>query len=295
MEKFVILIFLYLSMLLTNEAFSVFPIFLLFLSVYEKNTKRLLVPVTLLSGLSVGLRIISKAYSRGADYAIGSANEIIRTAWWYTLRAANLVEGIRAIDKSQLQLVFLYLTAILICTVFTLFIFFKNKKKPERKISFLGILWFVLFASPYFALAYHKTAYYLNTALIGLVIVAVYLWWPVFSKKGYRYKFLILLFLSIYGLLSYLNVQFLKQTSWMVWRGEIARKYVQLAKRLYPTLPKGATLVFKKTSVTHKEISLALYNEFALKLIYKDPTLQVIYDETHVLMPNEYGVSEIDS
>lgn len=293
--KTTILIFLYLVMLLTNETFSVFPLFLFFVSIYEKSVKRLLIPLALLSGISIAFRFISKAYSAGSDYAIGTTYEIVRTVWWYILRGINITEGIRTMDKLQSQLVFLYLTVIAVCTGLALFIFLKQKRKPDRKILILGILWFVFFASVYFVLPRHETAYYLNTALIGFAGVITYIWFPVLNQKQTKYKILISFFLTVWGLLSYLNVRFVQQTSWIVWRGEIARKYIQLVKQNYPTLPKSATVVFQKTAVSHKEISLALYNEYALKLIYKDKTLKVIYDEEHILKPNEYGVSESDS
>jgi len=291
-EKTTILIFLYLAMLLTNEIFVVLPLFLFFLSLYKKQIKNLLPSLTLLSGLSIIFRFISKAYSQGADYAIGSISDIVRTVWWYILRGINIAEGIRAMDKLQLQSVFLCLTVIAVCTSLAFFIFFKQKKKPDRRILILAILWFILFAAPYFILTRHETAYYLNTALIGFAGVITYAWLPVLNQRQTKYKLLVVLFLTFYGLLSYLNIQFLQQTSWIVWRGEIARRYIQLAKSRYPSLPKGATLVFQKTAVPHKEISLALYNEYALKLIYKDETLKVIYDDTHILKPNEYGISE---
>ncbi len=294
-SKLLLLLFLYLCMLLTSEAFSLFPIFLFVVSLHARKIRPLLLPATFLSGMSIVFRFAAQAYSTGPDYALSSISEIARTVWWYILRGLNLAEGIRLMEKIQLQFVFLNLLILAFCMGIALFVFVKIKQKPDRKILGLGLIWFIVFGTVYFLLVHHITAYYLNTALVGFILIITYFWLPIFGKKENRYKFLTIIFLISYSLLSYINIRFAQQTSWIVVRGETARKYIQLAKKLYPTLPKGATLVFGKTNTDYQEISLSLYGEYAFKLIYNDPTLKVIYDKMHILRLNEYGISETDT
>lgn len=288
-------LFLYFLMLLTNEVFSILPLFLVILSVYRKNIKQIIFPAALLSGLSIFFRVATRSYSVGKDYEIGSIGEIIKTIWWYVLRGFNLAEGVKLMDKTDKLLVFLcaVFLALIFCIVF--FIFAKTRKKPDGKILILGLSGFLFFTAPFFALSHHLSSYYLNTALLGFTIMITYFWLPIFQKKGKIYQALPFIFLIFFAYLSFVNIRFAQKESWITRRGEIARRYVSLTKKLYLTLPKGATLVFGKTAVDHNEISISLYNEYAFKLIYKDPTLKVIYDQTHILMPNEYGISEGDS
>lgn len=291
--KFLFLLFLYLCMVFTNEAFSVFPIFLFIISTKEKAVGKLFTPVTLLCVFSIVLRVFLKTYSAGPDYALGTLGETVRTIWWFILRSINVTEGIRFMGKAQIFLPIFFLLLLALCMSVAGLVFLKTRKKPDRNILLLGVVWFFLFGAPYFVLVHHVTSYYLNCALIGFIIVITYIWLPLFAKKQIRYIFLMLLFLSVYGMLSYINAGFLQKTSWLVWRAETARKYVRLAKQLYPVLPKGATIVFGKTAVAHDEISLALYNDIAFKLIYEDPSLNTIYDDNYIIKTGDVIISEV--
>lgn len=290
--KLLLLLFVYLCMVLTNEVFLILPIFFVVLSVFQKNIKHIIFPTTILSGLAIIFRILTQAYSKGPDYEVGSMGEIGKTIWWYVLRGFNLAEGVKLMDKTDKLLVSICVVFLILTFGIVLFIFAKTKNKPDKKILILGLLSFLFFASPFFLLTRHATSYYLNTSVIGFIIAITYFWLPILEKKETKYQFLVFIFLAFYIFLSSINIRFAQKTSWIVRRGETARKYVSLAKKLYPALPKGATLVFGKATVDRNEISISLYDGFAFKLIYKDPTLKVIYGQTHILMPNEYGISE---
>ena len=81
----------------------------------------------------------------------------------------------------------------------------------------------------------------------------------------------------MYGLLSFVNVQFLNKTHWVIWRAQLAKFYLEKTIRTFPTLPQGVTIVYKDTKVDPSEIAVVFSGNKALRLYYHDPLLNVVY------------------
>jgi hypothetical protein len=184
---------------------------------------------------------------------------------WYLLRAINLGESVRQMENAlQWTLVILY-SVMAIIVIYALY----QGRKFSNKFFWLGVGWFVIFSMPFYFLPNHISPFYLNTAMMGIAICIVVILQPL--KKS------LLVFLAAYFLVSFINVGFLHRTHWVVWRAQIAQKYIKKTLQTYPSLPQGATVVFRNTNIAPEEISVVMKGASALQLYYKDPALKVIF------------------
>lgn len=69
----------------------------------------------------------------------------------------------------------------------------------------------------------------------------------------------------------------MSKTSPLVWRGEIARNYIEKVRSAHPVILKNATIIFQNTKVPLGELSITLYHDKALRLYYNDKTIKVLY------------------
>lgn len=281
--------FLLFLMLITNEALFVFPFFVVIYSYFfkKRHVEKLIFPSFLFSALFILLRIYFAKYPLSSDYKIGNLVEIIRTARWYFLRAANLPEGVKIMSESWQKIVLSLFVMVWGLLGYKFLKGLRHLKREDFTKFLFGISWYLIFAFPFFLLSSHISSYYLNTALIGFFIALSSVCFSV--KSGF-----VILTLFLYGLLSYLNADFLHKTHWVVWRAEVAKRYVEKTKKMYPFLPKGATLVFKDTKVSPSEISVALSGNKALRLYYNDLELEVEFSKDDMMSGREsdYVVSE---
>lgn len=287
-KHFFLLLFVYILMLLTNESLFLAPLQLFIMSkIFNlKRITKLLYVTIVISIISFIFRIKISGFGNLPDYQFGSFIEIVSLVRWYLLRTINLPEGIKAMDNTSINLIYTGSLVLVICFLKL----FKHLKMHWRKINlkllFFGICWFFILGLPYFLLVHHETAYYLNTAYIGLIIAAGTLFAPIYENKKIKLSILTIVTATCYIVMSYVGVSFLNKTSWLVWRGEIARRYFFKTKNTYPILPQGATVVFTKTKIPLSEIRFALYEDKALQLYYLDPTLKVRYEEN--VTPGEW-------
>lgn len=290
--KFFGFLFVFVLTLLTNEALFVLPVFLLFVQriFHLKHIKKIIIPTILLSILSFLFRLRISGFSALPDYQIGTIPEVIKTFLWYIQRSLNISEGVRLMGRTEfLASSALFIVAFLL-TGYAMVFHAKSREKPDTKILIISVIFFLIFGAPFFLLAHHLSSYYMNTAVLGVIGMITFLWIPKMSGKTTISP---MLFFICFGLLSFVNIQFLNRTSWLVWRGEVARKYITLVKNRYPQLPKGSTVVFLPRSVSDSELSVALYNDIALKLLLNDPTFHTIIDRAHISLPGEYRVSDL--
>jgi len=171
-------------------------------------------------------------------------------------------------------------------------IFYKNYHKILSSYYLkLGILIFLFTASPFFLLPNHLSSYYLDSGFVGISLMLGFIYAFGFSSNNKPLEIISSISLILFFITSLISVNFMNQTSWIVWRGEIARKYILKVKDQYPALPKGATVVFENTSVPIGELNVALYGDKALRLYYNDKTLNVIYGKK-TYKPGEFIISD---
>ena len=161
-----------------------------------------------------------------------------------------------------------------------------------RRFLFL-LFWFPIALSPVILLPLHKSTYYLTPVLpafwglVGIVVFSAYEW---LKKENMGVaNSLFGVFLASAFLLSALSVTLADQTYPAANRGRIAQKLINDVREKYPQLPKGATVYFKNDpnyptisgdwGGSSKQAAFVLNNQDALQLLYKDPTLKVLYED----------------
>lgn len=290
----ILLVVLFFLMVATNEALIVFPLsVLIFAFFYNKQLiKKVVFPLFLTFVLLLPLRLLIAKYPQSGDYAIGSVMDFIKTAKWYFLRSLNLTEGIRAMDPALQKFLLILLFILFVLFLFALLSAIGKINKFNWKLFIFGICWYLIFAGPFFLLPDHLSPYYLNTALIGFLMSLAAILENIIQRNTVSAKIFLVSFLVIYGLMSFINVKFLNETHWVVWRSDIARKYIVKTLETYPELPKGSTVLFQNTAVNPSEIAVVLSGEKALRLYYNDPTLNTIYSPDNLNSKNVYLVSD---
>ena len=282
---------LFTAMLLSNESLFLTPFIFVFLAHHTKKIyPRILIGLTfLISIISFIFHIAVSKFAQVPDYQLGSFIQTFKTAHWYIYRLINLPEAVQSMANPQKYILYL-LTLIMLSWFIT--IFYKNYHKILSSYYLkLGILIFLFTASPFFLLPNHLSSYYLDSGFVGISLMLGFIYAFGFSSNNKPLEIISSISLILFFITSLISVNFMNQTSWIVWRGEIARKYILKVKDQYPALPKGATVVFENTSVPIGELNVALYGDKALRLYYNDKTLNVIYGKK-TYKPGEFIISD---
>ncbi len=152
----------------------------------------------------------------------------------------------------------------------------------KRFLFFL--FWLLTGLLPVIFLPSHKSSHY-------LIFVLAPFWALIFFviTQSALSKFLVFLFIASLLLLNGASIKLGEKTHWASTRGKTAQKLVQELKSKYPSLPKGSAIYFtndpaypyltKEWGGTSKQASFVLNGADALQLLYKDPTLQVFYED----------------
>lgn len=277
--KYGSIIILYIITILTNEALFVLPLLLLVFHYlfHTKNIQKLIIPITIISLGSFVFRYSISKFRELPDYSLGTINEIYKSIQWYLLRAFNLPEGIRALGSISLGITLMVFVGLLFIFLIAIYFSWKNMNQDRLHIFIFGISWYLIFGFPFFLLPHHLSSFYLHTALIGISLSTASVLSSFLMNKSILRKIIIFIFCGGYAVLSYLNIMYFQKAHWIVRRAEIAKNYIKKTMDLYPSLPKGASIVFKNTNIPLSEIEIVLAKDKALQLIYNDPTLQVYY------------------
>ncbi|OGE72244.1 hypothetical protein A3H40_02590 [Candidatus Daviesbacteria bacterium RIFCSPLOWO2_02_FULL_38_15] len=180
-----------------------------------------------------------------------------------------------------------FLISLLLLSTGSIYLIMKRNKLFFDKKFLFFVFWFVFSLAPVILLPLHKSTQYLETGLvafwtiIGLIILNIY------RLKTLRI-FCIVLIISLFTL-SATSAILQRTTYWAAERGRYAKQLIKQLTAVYPVLPKGAIVYFKNDpnypSLTHewgsssKQAALILNNADALRLIYKDPTIKVYYED----------------
>lgn len=109
------------------------------------------------------------------------------------------------------------------------------------------------------------------------------------NQRRFFAKSLLSLFILSLFTLSATSALLGSTNYWAATRGKLAEKLINQVKTTYPILPRGAIVYFKNDPTypyltkewggSSKQASTILNGSDALQLLYKDPTLQVYYED----------------
>lgn len=277
--KFKTLLF-YFFMLLSNESLLATPIVYFFISKIQKKHPpyKLLSLMTIVSITSFIFRISISKFGKLPDYTIGNIPQIIQTTRWYLLRLSNLPEAVQTMPEFEKNILYIVVVIFIISLIILILKFWKKIIKNSSIL--LGIIIFITTASPFFLLPKHLSSYYLNTGFVGIAIIFGTIIGSGLAPQKFYLKAISFISIATFLTGSFISVQYMNKTSWMVWRGEFAKKYIEKVKKIYPLLPQNATVIFQNTNVPLGELSIALYHDKALRLYYNDKTLKVLYGKS---------------
>src|SRR3990167_4364301 len=115
------------------------------------------------------------------------------------------------------------------------------------------------------------------------------LWGIIFYITNTLPKTLLFIFIISSLFLNIASIKLGEQTHWAATRGKTAQKLIKELRSTYLSLPKGAAIYFandpaypyltKEWGGTSKQASFILNGADALQLLYKDPFLQVFYED----------------
>lgn len=312
-NKFIFLsIIAYLLSLASHELAVVTPLLLVGLLFIRKRLKdvKTVVPffVVLLIFLYLDFFHIGFSSSESQYKLAFSGESILNSFGWYTAWALGIpemfIDFVGAIgpgfsinpnlmrywgDYAVGIFFFGGFTAVLLvlCTIYAM----QNKILRDRRFWFL-LFWFPVALSPVILLPFHKSTYYLNPALpafwglLGIIVFSAYEFLS--NRKKQTARIMTGMILASLFLLSVTSVRLADKTYPAANRGRIAQKLIDEVKGRYPALPKGATVYFKNDPSypaisgdwggSSKQAAFALNGSDALQLLYKDPTLRVIYE-----------------
>lgn len=180
---------------------------------------------------------------------------------------------------------------IAILTTTIIYLFTSKKFIFQNKKFLFFLVWFPLGLIPVIFLPAHKSAYYLYPVLPAFWAIIGYL-----ILNTHLSRILVVIFCITAFVLSATSINLGHTTYWAAQRGRVAQKLINQVKSQYPTLPKGAILyiendpnypfVAKEWGSSSKQAAFILNNEDALRLVYKDPTLKVYYED--LIKPPNY-------
>ncbi|MDP3732913.1 MAG: hypothetical protein Q8Q91_00070 [Candidatus Daviesbacteria bacterium] len=228
--------------------------------------------------------------------AVFDPKKILHSFSWYALWALGLPEMLIDFVLPGFKLnpalmrywgnyyIVIFISAVLsflILSTKTFILFFRKRGVLKKELVFTAI-WFIVAISPVILLPAHKSGHYLIFALTGfwsfIALIAFN-----FPKKATIFLIILLITLQI------TSIKLGEKTHWAATRGKTAQKLISELKSAYPSLPKGSAIYFtndptypyltKEWGGTSKQASLILNNSDALQLLYKDPTLQVFYED----------------
>lgn len=185
---------------LSNELALVTPAILTLVIWYRKKPLTPLVPVWIVGMILLLFKILVVGFSPEEVYQMHFDGQILATFQWYFLRALNLPEGIRNGARIAIPILAVAFLALLALSIV------KTRKINWRLLLF-SLGWFVIGAFPFYFLPQHMSAYYLSFALFGVAIfIGDYL-----GKTR-----LAMLTVPIYLFLTYLSLDFLSKTHWII-------------------------------------------------------------------------------
>ena len=142
---------------------------------------------------------------------------------------------------------------------------------------------------PVLFLPQNKYAYHQSTALVGFALALAMLLKKVIETKNRFSKFIVGATIGIFIALSIFSIDFTIKNSFVLLRAKIVEKVLGNFQREFPSLSEGS-IVYIKNDPNYPEISeewgssskqafYILSGSDAFQLIYKDPSINVLYED----------------
>lgn len=186
-----------------------------------------------------------------------------------------------------------FFVAMIILASATVYILLREKEGFKQKKFWFLIFWFPVALAPVIFLPFHKSTYYLAPALpgfwgaMGFLILNTY--WDIKEKQPKLAMGMMSFLIGVLFLLSATSISLGNTTFWAATRGRLAEKLINQVASIYPTLPKGSAVYFTNDpnypfvadewGGSSKQAAFVLNGNDALRLLYKDPTLKVFYED----------------
>lgn len=265
-----------------------------------KNSKDLilyLLPFILIFFIRIIMHIYGFGLARQSEYLPNfSLQGIINTFIWLSLWSFGLPEML--VDFMTLTLNFnpnlfkyynYYTNAIFPLFILMIFSggFLILKKRPSRNLLFF-VAAFLFSMTPYLFFPSHKFVYYLSLPIIWLSILI-----GIILSHGLQYtgisRLLVITFLIAYLIISSQTIRLNQETHWAAKRAESARFILSDLQKHYPSVEKGAIFyirndpdypfIAKEWGSSSKQAFYILSGSDAFKLIYKDSTIKVYFED----------------
>lgn len=191
--------------LLSNEVVLVYPLLILSIGmlINEINLKKI-ISFVFVDVLYLIFRVLYISPPLASDYKMDLSLRTISTFRWYFLRIFNLPEGVKISAGPGIY----FLSAVLVFSIsIRILIMIKNKTFP-LKLGIFSLFWFLTGAFPFYFLPNHMSSYYLTLSLFGPLVL--------FSKVLSQNKLTLCLFFVSYVLLSFLGLEYLSKTHWII-------------------------------------------------------------------------------
>lgn len=244
---------------------------------------KLVLPYYLVSAIYVVIREIYVTNLNITEYQVAFNLESFKSLLWYILWSLNIPEEFKKQVSNNLFILrseFVKDYIVLIATSFlsavffilfgTMYPVFKSIKLHKyinfRLVIFL-VCWFGISIFPALLLPNHNFMMYLTLPSIAIYLLISYL---LIGQIG---KIVICAFMIIWLLQTYNTVSFYKNT----YSRQAQRVSYEFAKNIkfeYPYLPSGSILYYYLPFQADQH---ALMNQNAIKAIYKDDTINIIY------------------
>lgn len=300
----------YILAVLSHESASVALLLLLFLELaINKNISGLEIKKIILRLLPFIVILIARFIifysSKGLpDQLVYQPNfsyvSIVNTFSWFTLWSFGLPEMLTdfmtltlKIDPNLIKFYGNFVSIvfplfIIFLSLNLLIIFLLRKKIFTSRLFFYFLSAFIISLSPFLFFPQHKFSYYLSLPLVWFSILLGYilnLVWVEYRKL----KIAVISLLVIFLVISFQTTSLNKDTHWAAKRAKAAEFILNDIRERYPAVEKGTIfyikndpnypVISKEWGTSSKQAFYILSGSDAFKLLYKDPTINVYYED----------------
>lgn len=195
-------------------------------------------------------------------------NAIPNTFRWYHLRALGLPEGIKngyLWEQGLLYLGFISLCLILI----TQLIKRKQVLVKHKRYLVKYLLWIIIGAFPFYFMPNHLNPIYFSLSFIGFLLILSL----IISTQYFKFYTIIIIFMSM------ISINLLLHTHWTVQRSKLAKDWITKIINNKNTQQDNKLIINTNSLVLQEELKITLSDSRAFQLIFKNPKLQVIYQQ----------------
>lgn len=269
-------------------------------SIFSRHLIFRLIPLLLVGIIYlVGTSLFSNMPGQKVYQPVFSPKSIVNSLSWYTVWSFGLSEifvdfiGPKFSINPNLMKFYGQYTIVslsgLITLVLTLFFLIFNVKKKvlEIKPLIFFALSFITALSPFLLFPQHKSSYYLSfstawfSAFLACVLASGW-------KLGKMAKVAVVLFVMVFTALSFQTIKLNRLTFWAAKRAPAAQYLLSDIKKVYPDPGRGTVFyikddpeypfIAKEWGSSSKQAFYILSGSDALKLLYRDPAMNVYFE-----------------